>query len=264
MQRRESAQRVPRFCRGSAGELRQPRLSVRGVATLAMILPPPLVRLIPPAANWPGGCPRLSTSGPAAPRAWVCVSGGFLELYRPDSPLDSRREDLAALILELAFSLAPTHSMSMRSPPSVGDPRVCDLKFGLKDCVNLCPHVLAVSWTLQLVLQDFVFDKLHQANSPLRSSPSRRLLCLLLHLAQQHASGCRTSSSRDRSTLSSCTCPDSSSVTKALVWQVVPIALLRRSLTCALWSRQGCRRKARRGNMAVCPATREHVFHAVP
>ena len=140
MQRRESAQRVPRFCRGSAGELRQPRLSVRGVATLAMILPPPLVRLIPPAANWPGGCPRLSTSGPAAPRAWVCVSGGFLELYRPDSPLDSRREDLAALILELAFSLAPTHSMSMRSPPSVGDPRVCDLKFGLKDCVNLCPH----------------------------------------------------------------------------------------------------------------------------
>ena len=82
------------------------------------------------------------------------MSGGFLELYRPDSPLDSRREDLAALILELAFSLAPTHSMSMRSPPSVGDPRVCDLKFGLKDCVNLCPHVLAVSWTL--VLQDLL------------------------------------------------------------------------------------------------------------
>ena len=40
---------------------------------------------------------------------------------------------------------------------------------------------------------------------------------------------------------------------------------LRGSLTCALWSRQGCRRKARRGNMAVClRATREHVFHVVP
>ena len=267
MQRRESAQRVPRFCRGSAGELPTASFvrSWRGdsshdLASSSGTFDTSCSQL----ARW---VPAPFDKRPGSPKGMGLRERWLLGAISPrqslgQSPRGPCRSDSRARVL---LGTDSQHAVvTCRCKPAAGTPPL-DRRpalaaiFGLKDFVNLC-RLMGPAGTAKLN----EFDKQHQANSPLRSSPSRRLLCLPLHLAQQHASGCRTSSSRDRSTLSSCSYPDSSSVTKALVWQVVPIALLRRSLTCALWSRQGCRRKARRGNMAVCRATREHVFHVVP